>query len=110
MLARDARMRLAVGVLLALLVGFLPAHIISSVRESSKYTAIDEEVKAEYAQYALNPTTDAWRDLGSMRDEQRKAKVSARDGIAMTGVGVWLVSAGLLGFLWMRKLPWDRWE
>lgn len=108
-LARDERLRLAVGVLIALIVGFIPAHVIGAIREG-KYDTIDKEVKAEYAVFDKDPTVENWQDLEPMVDEQKKLKTSTRDNIAVTGLIVWVGFGGLVGFLWMRKVPWDRWE
>src|SRR5690606_18876294 len=62
-LARDTRLRLLVGALLSLFLAFIPAHLISSVRESSRYGEIADEVKAEYAAWKKSGSLDEWHAL-----------------------------------------------
>ncbi len=103
--ASNERARFVAGVLAAMLLGFLPAHFVTGCQESSKFAAIDKNVHAEYAEVK---TPEDWDALDEMLAAQKTAKESARTNIAVTGFGAWLLVGGLLGFVWFRKIDWDR--
>lgn len=107
MLASSERVRFAVGVFAALLIGFLPAHLIASVRESSAFGEIDAEVRAEQAQVE---DVETWNTLDEFRKAQLERKESKQTGIALGSVVIWALLGGGLGFLWFRKIDWDRYR
>ena len=105
-IAQRPRVRFAAGVLVALLLGFLPAHVIASAQESS-YSTIDDQVRAEQKRVT---TVEEWSTLGSYRasalDEKRSRKLNI---VVKTGFA-WVFVGALLGLLWFRVVPWDRWR
>ncbi|MEM9488415.1 MAG: hypothetical protein AAGC55_04685 [Myxococcota bacterium] len=101
--AGQPRARYAVGVLLAVVLGFLPAHIVSSIREGT-YDDIDQAVIAEQERVE---TVEEWQALDDFRAAQLERKESAQSSIALTGMLVWLLAGGGIGFLWFRKIDWD---
>jgi hypothetical protein len=93
------RQRLIVGAVLALLVGFVPAHLYASMAESG-YAEIRRDferqpppvTQAEYAQ-ARQTHAQVVKQLESKRGQIR----------AITG-GIWVVLAAGLAFAWFRFL------
>ena len=103
--AGNRRARFAVGAVLAVLIGFLPAHLLASVRERSAYAEIDSELAKQAA--ALR-TTEAWQAFDQVRDSAHEEKLAEKHSIAITAVLLWAaVSAGFV-FVWYRKIDWDR--
>lgn len=102
-LADSARARFAVGVFAALLIGFLPAHILAVVREGSALGAIDEGVRAEQAQVS---DIDEWNALDEFRASQLERKQSALTSIALSSLLLWAAAGGGLAFVWFRKIDW----
>lgn len=108
LLARLAapRMRLAAGVLLAILLGFAPASIIASLREHRADHAIDAVVTS--AQVAAD-SADSYAALDALRAEQLRAKQHAHRMIALTSLLIWAAASSGLAYVWFRRVPWDRW-
>jgi len=104
-LADSWRARFAAGVFLALLLGFIPVHIISSMRESSAFAEIDRQVAVEHAQV---DDQDDWVALDDIRANLLERKRSKRFNIALTGVFLWGLVGGGLAYLWFRRIDWDR--
>jgi hypothetical protein len=104
-LFRDARARLAAGVFLAVLLAFLPAHLVARSREKSAYAAIDTSLAKAYA---AADTPDLHAALGKTRAQALDDKYSARKSIALTSLAIWAVLGGALAFAWFRLVPWKR--
>jgi hypothetical protein len=103
----DPRARFAVGVLLAILLGFVPAHFVASARESSAYKAIDNKVLAAQQ---MADTPDAYATLDRMRADQLERKRGEQRNTAIIALAIWaLVGAGI-AFVWFKKVPWDRFD
>jgi DNA-binding GntR family transcriptional regulator len=102
---RSTRARFAAGVLLAIVVGFVPAHIVASLREDQAYRPIDARVIATQAAVDSQPSYDA---LDAFRADQLDAKRGARTTIAFTALLVWAAVGGTIAYLWFRRVPWAR--
>jgi len=103
-LAADPRARLAAGVLLAILVGFVPAHLVASAREASAFDRIDRDVRLRYAAV----TSDAdYAALDAMLARERQHKQDDRRNIALGSMLIWALTGGAIAFVWFRKLDWD---
>src|SRR5690606_3553784 len=99
----DTKVRFAAGVMLSVLLGFVPAHLVAGMREDSAYETIDRKVIA--AQQAAE-TPELYAALDSMRADQRARKETEQRNAAIIGLAVWaLVGAGI-AFVWFRKIPW----
>jgi hypothetical protein len=102
----DLRVRFAAGVLLALLVGFVPAHVIASVREDG-YRAIDNKV---IAAQQLADTPDAYVQLDQLRADQLERKRGEQRNTAIIALAIWGLVGGAVAFGWFKKIPWERYE
>jgi hypothetical protein len=99
--------RFVIGVFVAVVLGFVPAHVISGMRERTAFAAIDSKVKA--VQGSVD-TVEEYQALDTMRAEQLDKKRSDRRSIAIGGLVMWaLVGAGI-AYVWFRRLPWDDWD
>jgi hypothetical protein len=96
----DLKIRFAAGVIAAILVGFLPATIVATIREHSAFHAIDEQYLKE-AETSQDPELDA-KFLDKKRSERR--------GIALTSMLIWALTGGGIAYVWFRRVPWDRWS
>ncbi|MBA3454773.1 MAG: hypothetical protein H0T42_16925 [Deltaproteobacteria bacterium] len=99
------RSRIVAGVVLAILLGFIPAHLIAATRESSAFKEIDARIVA--AQNAAD-TPELYETLDSFRAAQLDNKESKRRSLALQSLLIWGVVAAGLGYVWFRKIPWDR--
>ena len=99
------RVRLAAGVLLAVLLGFVPAAIVASIREDHAFRAIDAKVTA--IQTAVD-SDDSYDALDAFRAEQLRDKRSARQRIALASMLIWAAAGGGLAYAWFKRVPWDR--
>ena len=102
---RSPRARFAAGVLLAIVFGFVPAHIVASQREDQAYRPIDARVIATQAAVDSQASYDA---LDAFRAQQLDAKRDARTKIALTAMLVWAAAGSVLAYVWFRRVPWAR--
>lgn len=103
----DERVRFVAGVLLALGLGFLPAHVIAGMREESAYEEIDRKVVR--AQQAAD-TPEAYAGLDKMRVDQLERKEAERRNAAIIAIFIWGLVASGIAFAWFKKIPWDSFE
>jgi hypothetical protein len=101
----DERVQFALGVLVAIVLGFVPAHIVSSIREHSAYAAVDRELLAAQ-QLANSPETYA--KLDAVRADHLDRKRDERRSIAVLAFVLWGVAGGGIAYAWFRKIPWER--
>ena len=103
LLVNQERLRFAVGMVLAVFLGFAVVNVFASSRESSRYTPVIAELEAEYQ--AANSMA-AWAALDQARADTVKTLESRRKNIVIVSLGVWLLVGGLFAFLWLRVIPW----
>jgi hypothetical protein len=103
----NARVRFAVGVVLAIVLGFVPAHLYASSRESSAFNAIDDDV-AQRQQSA--DSHDDWEALDAFRASALDRKRDERRSIARFAIALWMIVGGGLGYVWFRRVPWQKLE
>lgn len=106
-LSGSERLRFAVGVLLAVLIGYGVASAVASSREDSKYGPVIAELDAKYDTAS---TRVAWDSLDDARATALETLSVRRRGIVILSLFVWLVVAGLFSLLWLRVIDWSRWE
>jgi hypothetical protein len=106
-LARVAapRARLATGVLLAIVLGFLPAYLVASVGEDRAFRAIDAKVHA--VQGAVD-SQDSYDALDGFRAEQLRQKRRARQRVALLSMAIWAAAGSGLAYAWFKRVPWNR--
>jgi hypothetical protein len=100
----DEHIRFAVGVFLAIILGFVPAHFVAKMREQSAYETVDNKIIA--AQQAAD-TMDTYATLDRLRADQLARKESEKRNAAIIGFVVWGLAGAGLGFVWFKKIPWD---
>jgi hypothetical protein len=101
----DERVRTIAGVVLAILIGFLPAHLIASSREKSVFHDIDAQLISLQTQA---DTPEAWASLDQTRATFLERKKDERRNIALIALVIWAAVGGGLGYLWFRRIPWDE--
>ncbi len=99
------RVRFAAGVLVAIIVGLVPAMIVGAMRESSAFSEIDRNVSRLHAQAE---TYEAWESLDPMRASQLERKRSARRNAAALALVVWSLAGAGVAYVWFRRVPWHR--
>lgn len=109
-LATKPRVRLLAGVMLAIVLGFIPATLFATWREGSVYADSRKEIHNMYADVLKSHSADEWRGLDERVKGVREGMSSSRQTMAITSMLIWGAAGGGLAFLWFRKLPWDRWE
>jgi hypothetical protein len=103
----DERVRFVAGVVLAILIGFVPAHVVAAAREKSAYKAIDTKVMAVQQ---LADTPEAYAALDKMRADQLARKEGEQRNAAIIALAIWALVGGAVAFGWFKKIPWDRFE
>ncbi|HEY1551267.1 MAG TPA: hypothetical protein VGG28_25740 [Kofleriaceae bacterium] len=101
----DPKTRFALGVLIAIVVGFVPAHLLASVREKSAYSEIDRAVDQTQREA---DTPDAYDALDAFRQRQLVRKYDARRSAAILAFLVWGVLGGGVAYVWFRRIRWPE--
>ena len=101
----DERIRMIAGALLAVLIGFLPAHLYARSREKAAYAAIDQKLQS--IQIAAD-TPDAYATLDQTRADMLERKRDERRNIAMIAFVIWALVGGGIAYGWFRRVPWDE--
>jgi hypothetical protein len=101
----DAKVRFAAGVFAAVLIGFLPAVVVGSIRMSSALAEIDQ--KLDEQQNAIT-TVGEYETLDRTRALALERKYAERRDIAITAFLIWAVAGAAVAFVWFRRVPWDR--
>lgn len=104
-LARRGRLHVVAGALLAVLLGFAAAHVAGVIQESSAYPPIRAELGAAYAA-ATDPESHA--ALPQIREGMQELVDARQRRIAITSGLVWIAAGIGFGFLWFRKIRWER--
>lgn len=103
----DERTRFVAGVVLAILIGFVPAHFIASMREKSAFGAVDETVTTTQAAVT---SMDDYNKLDQMREDALNRKKESRKSIAIMAFAIWAAVGGAVAYGWFRRIDWDRFE
>ncbi|TMQ05812.1 MAG: hypothetical protein E6J91_39725 [Deltaproteobacteria bacterium] len=101
----SARVRFAAGIVLAIVLGFVPAHLVAGIRERSAFAVIDRDLIAAQAAADM---PDSYAALDALRAEKLDAKRSAHRSIALASLLIWGAAGGALAYVWFRRIPWDR--
>ncbi len=99
------RVRFAVGVVVAIVVGLVPAMIVGAMRESGAFSEIDRNVARLHAQAE---TYEAWESLDPMRASQLERKRSARRNATALAMVIWSLAGAGVAYVWFRRVPWQR--
>jgi hypothetical protein len=94
----------AAGILLAIVIGFVPVHFVASLREKSAYAKIDEAV---HRTQQLATDDEAYAALDKFRSAQLSEKQSTQRSIALTSLLMWAVLSTGLAFLYFKR-PWEK--
>jgi hypothetical protein len=98
----EPRNRMAAGVLVAILGGFLPTHFIAGIREHDAMQKVDAKWLTDAAS-ATDPQMWAALDEPALRE-----KKDAKHSIVMTSLLMWAVIAAGVGYVWFKRVPWDK--
>ena len=101
---RDPKVRFAAGVAVAVLLGFVPAHLVVHAREHDTFRDIDAKVAAAQR---MADTPDTYSALDGLRATQLAHKRSMHDTDALLGFLIWAVVGGGIAYVWFRRIPWD---
>jgi hypothetical protein len=101
----DDRKRFATGIGLVIALGFIPAHVVASIREDAAFSAIDARLVERQASVQ---SIEQWEQLDKLRTSMLDRKHGERRDIALTAIAIWAAVAGGLGYLWFRRIDWDR--
>ncbi|HVK87682.1 MAG TPA: hypothetical protein VM513_26370 [Kofleriaceae bacterium] len=98
------RPKWAAGVLLAILIGFVPAHLVASVREKSAFAEIDEAVQRTQA---LATDEQSYAALDGFRSAKLSEKQSKHRSIGLTSMLIWAAVSAGLAYGYFRRIPWE---
>lgn len=97
------RGRFAAGVLISILIGFVPAHFVAAMREDSAFQKIDAQITA--TQNGVEDE-DAYRALDGFRAAQLSRKKSERNTIAWQSMLIWAAVGAGAAYVYFRRIPW----
>lgn len=98
---KDPKIRLLVGVLVSIVIGFIPAHFIASMREKSAFASVDASV-VEVQQQVVTP--EDYAALEPMRARQLERKHDDRRNIAMIALLLWAAGGAGVAFVFFKKI------
>jgi hypothetical protein len=98
--------RFAAGVFLAILIGFIPAHVVAAARESSAFRAIDAQI--ESTQQSAVSDEEQYKALDGFRAGQLAKKEAERKSIAMMAMAIWAVAGAAVAYGFFFRVPWDK--
>jgi hypothetical protein len=101
----DVRIRFAAGVLAAVLIGFLPACIVGTIKQNAAFAEVDQKLDAQ--QRAVT-SLDEYETLDRTRALALERKHSERTNAAITAFLIWAVAGAAVAYVWFRRVPWDR--
>ncbi|MEP6861573.1 MAG: hypothetical protein ABJE66_13180 [Deltaproteobacteria bacterium] len=102
---RDPKTRFVVGIVIAIVLGFVPAHFIAHLQESSAFAQIDANVNAVQHD-AVTP--EDYTALDGFRAGQLARKHDERRNIALLAMLIWAAGGAGIAYVWFRRIPWDR--
>jgi hypothetical protein len=88
-----------IGVVLALVIGFVPAHFVASARESTAFARLDSQL---VEMQAGMDTPETYAAVDSTRAKFRDAKESKRSSIALQSMLLWAAVSAGVGFAFFR--------
>ncbi len=97
----DPKTRFAAGVIIAILVGFIPAHFVASLREKSAYAEIDAKVEEVQKQ---SDAPDTYASLDAFRATQLEHKLEDRRNAALLAMLIWAAAGAGVAFVWFKKI------
>ncbi|MCE9572029.1 MAG: hypothetical protein K8W52_02615, partial [Deltaproteobacteria bacterium] len=103
--AGNTRARMVAGAALTVLIGFAPAAVIASVREGSAFAEIDGHLEERQSQVR---NLEDWNTLDRVRDAHHDQKLAEKHSIALESLLIWAALSAGFGFVWFRKIDWDR--
>ena len=102
---RDPKTRFVVGILLAIVLGFIPAHFIAHLQEKSAYASVDANVNAVQHDAV---TAEDYAALDAFRAGQLARKHDERRNIALLAMLIWAAGGAGFAYVWFRRIQWDR--
>jgi hypothetical protein len=99
----DPNTRFALGVLIAIVVGFIPAHAIASLREHAAYGEIDQLV--DKTQHEAD-TQDGYDALDAFRAHELARKYDARHNAELLAFLIWAAAGAGIAYVWFRRIRW----
>ena len=103
----NPNVRWVLGVAIAVLLGFVPAHLVASARERSAFESVDKKVIATQKEA---DTPETYASLDGFRSDQLARKHDDRRSIAIMAMLIWAAAGGAIGYVWFRRIPWDRFD
>ncbi len=97
----DPNLRFAAGILIAILVGFIPATVVASMRERSAYAEVDAKVVEIQKQ---SDTPDTYASLDAFRATQLENKREDRRNAALLALLIWAAAGAGIAFVWFKKI------
>ena len=103
-MASDLRARFLAGVVLAFLVGLIPAQLFAMWRSD---VARDEVSSALQGEYDRATTPDLWSTLETAREDASALMSSRQRRVAVSAMLLWVATGAGVAFLWFRVIDWD---
>ncbi|HUS64321.1 MAG TPA: hypothetical protein VMZ28_07245 [Kofleriaceae bacterium] len=103
-MANDPRARFLAGVLLAFLVGLIPAQLFAMWRTDVARDEVSSALQGEYRQAS---TPELWATLETAREDASALMSSRQRRVAVSAALLWVATGAGVAFLWFRVIDWD---
>jgi hypothetical protein len=108
--AGSARSRFVAGVVVAFMVGLMPAQLYSWASAETAYDDIRADLQADYD---AADTPQRWAALSTARESAVTRALARQQRLAVSTCLLWLVVAGATAFVWFRfvvpqRAEWER--
>lgn len=97
--------RFIAGVVLAVVLGAVPALLIGAARESSAFATLREGLSRTQDEA---DTPEEWERLDRTRASVLGRMKDERQSIVITSLLMWAVISGGVAWLWFRAIDWER--
>jgi hypothetical protein len=93
--------RVVAGAVLAVGLGFIPAHLVGAMRENAAYADLDRDLTRREAAIRSRAEYDAFDTVRAAYAERKRA---ARTSIAVTSIVLWVLVGAGVAWLWFRRI------
>ena len=97
-----SRTHFLAAVVIGLVVGFVPAHVVANMREKSAFAELDAKLATIHS---AADSTETYGALDAAREKLRDEKQSKRTMIALTSMLMWAVIGAGVAFAFLRYAP-----
>jgi hypothetical protein len=102
----SARVRFAIGVLLVVLVGFVPAQLYFGVKADAAQATVLEALQDDVE--LAKRDEEAWKEYDANAANEVRIRRDSLGRVRFGACLLWFAVSSGLGYIYFRKVPWER--